>query len=287
MHLSFFGSSLTQADIRRALRHHDDDKNVNPHELAAFAREQGFRARVLVNGDAQRLKRLIVAGVPVLTETWLIPEPNDGMGHYRLIVGYDDATRTWITYDSYVSEGVKQGEPYRGIRLDYDAFDAWWKVFNRTYLVVYEPESAARIETILGEDVDPRKMWEEAKLRAEAEIAANPEDAFAWFNLGSARTALGEYEPAAQAFDQARLLGLPWRMLWYQFTPFKAYYETGRFKEVLALAEATLQTSDQIEEVYYWKGMALLALGREKEAAQAFARAEALNPRYLEVISGE
>jgi hypothetical protein len=82
--MSYFGSKLSQADVAAVLRPYRDDKNVSPDEMAAYARARGLQAIVRVNGDADRLKRLLSAGVPVLLETWYEPKPNDGMGHYRL-----------------------------------------------------------------------------------------------------------------------------------------------------------------------------------------------------------
>lgn len=44
MNLSYFGSQLDQAAIGSVLRQYEDDKNVSPEELAAFARGQGYRS---------------------------------------------------------------------------------------------------------------------------------------------------------------------------------------------------------------------------------------------------
>ena len=115
-----------------------------------------------------------------------------------------------------------------------------------------------------------------------AETQERPGDPFAWFNLGSDLVALGKFELAATAYDHARQIGLPWRMLWYQFGPFQAYYETGRYQEVVALADATIQTTSSVEEIYYWKGMALQAQGDIIGARQAWQRALELNPDYAE-----
>jgi hypothetical protein len=52
MVLSYSGSTLTQADVGATLRTDKEDKNVSPEELADFARSQGRRALVRVNGDA-------------------------------------------------------------------------------------------------------------------------------------------------------------------------------------------------------------------------------------------
>lgn len=285
MNLSYYGSTLSQADVGAALRLYEDDKNVGPEEMAVFARSQGFNALVRVNGDADRLRLLLSNDIPVLIETWHEPEPNDGMGHYRLLVGYDDAVREWIAYDSYDSRGVDPNQPYTGICVPYDELDRLWSVFNRTYVLIYTDQLAPAIEGILGEDMDDSTMWQRALQHAWAETGEQPDDPFAWFNLGSDLVALGQFEQAATAYDHARQIGLPWRMLWYQFGPFQAYYETARYREVVALTDATIKTTSSVEEIYYWKGMGLKAQGDVAGARQAWQRALELNPNYAEVAA--
>jgi tetratricopeptide (TPR) repeat protein len=257
-----------------------------PEELAAFARTQGFEARVLVNGNRERLRLLLSNGLPVLVETWLEEEPNDGMGHYRLLTGYDDAAGYWIAYDTYVTRNLRSpAGPYRGIQIPYDEFDRHWQVFNHLYVLVYPVSEAALVAELLGGDGDAATMWQAALAQTEAAVTSQPGNAFAWFNLGTNLVAFGRYEEAASAYDQARRLGLPWRMLWYQFGPFVAYHGVGRHEEVLALADATLRTTTSIEEVHYWRGMALHSLGNHAAAEQAWRRALALNPRYGEALA--
>ena len=281
MNLSYFGSTLTQADVGTVLRRHPDDKNVSPEELTAFAAGQGYQAQVRVNGSTDLMRLLISNGIPVLIETWLEEEPNDGMGHYRLLTGYDDAEQYWIGYDSYVDTGLFSSiGPYRGIRMSYAETDALWKVFNRTYLLIYTDAQAPLVASIYGEALDPGVMWQRAAQEAQAIVQQTPNDAFAWFNLGTDLTTLGDYGGAAQAYDQARRLGLPWRMLWYQFGPFQAYDAVGRAQDVLTLADATLSTTQNIEELHYWRGQALAALGDPAEAQRAWQQALALNPDY-------
>jgi tetratricopeptide (TPR) repeat protein len=285
MNLSYYGSTLSQADVGAALRFYEDDKNVGPEEMAAFARSQGFNALVRINGDADRLRLLLSNSIPVLLETWHEPEPDDGMGHYRLLVGYEDAAQEWIAYDSYDSRGVDPNQPYAGIRVPYDELDRLWSVFNRTYVLIYTDEFAPAVEGILGPELDDAAMWQRALEHAWAETQERPDDPFAWFNLGSDLVALGQFEPAAGAYDRARQIGLPWRMLWYQFGPFQAYYETARYQEVVALTDATIKTTSSIEEIYYWRGMALKAQGDVPGARQAWQRALELNPNYAEAAA--
>jgi hypothetical protein len=285
MNMNYFGFAISQAEIGASLRPYADDKNVSPDELAAYARTRGLHAQVRVNGDTGLLRQLLDGGIPVLIETWHEPEPDDGMGHYRLLTGYDDASQEWIAYDSFDATGVDPKQPYAGIRVPYARMDHLWKVFNRLYVIVYPDTLAPTVQRILGQDMDYTAMWRRALEEAQAMTEARPGDAYAWFNLGTDFVALGNYDQAATAYDQARRVGLPWRMLWYQFGPFQAYYGTGRFDEVIALADATLQTTDDIEEIYYWKGLALNAQGRIEAARDAWKRALVLNPGYTDAAA--
>ena len=280
MNLSYYSLPLTQKQTAAVLKPNWDDKNVSPHEMVDYARSQGLNALVRVNGTPERLRQYVDAGIPVLIETWL--DHDGGMGHYRIVVGYDDAARQWIVYDSYISDGLDPKGPYPGIRMGYDELVRLWRVFNGAYVLVYDAARAAAAQQILGDEADDAVMWQRSLERAQAEAAANPADPFAWFNLGSSLTAQGRYADAASAFDQARVIGLPWRMLWYQFEPFHAYYEAGRYDELLALADSVIATAGNIEETYYWRGKALQATGDIDGARQAYQRAAELNSNYAE-----
>jgi tetratricopeptide (TPR) repeat protein len=198
------------------------------------------------------------------------------------LVGYDDAAQEWIAYDSYDARGIKKDQPYAGIRLPYAEVAKLWPVFNRAYLVITDEARAAAVERIVGADLDDTAMWERALAAAEAEVERRPDDPFARFNLGTDLVALARFDEAAAAYDRARQLGLPWRMLWYQFGPFRAYYETGRHDEVIALADATLQTAQHVEELFYWRGLSQRAKGDLPAARASWERALALNPHYAD-----
>ena len=191
------------------------------------------------------------------------------MGHYLLLTGYDE-------------NGITAQDSYNGPNqhVSWQELDSQWRNFNRTYLVVYTDAQANVVNEILGEDLDDATMYAKAAQRAQEEWNANPHDAFAAFNLGSSLVGLGEYESAAQAFDQARVLKLPWRMMWYQFGPYEAYTQVGRYDEVIALANATLKPTGDLEESYYYKGLALQKLGRVDEARAEYETALRYNANY-------
>lgn len=292
MNLSYYGSPLNQADIGSVLRPFPEDKNVSPEEMARYAREQGYMAQIRVNGSADLARTFLSNGIPLLLHTWLEEEPGDGMGHYRLLVGYDDSRSSWLVYDSYVSTNLvtTAGDDYAGIYWDYALAEARWQVFNYAYVLVYPPEQEQLVQAILGDGYHDDVMWQQSLARAQAAAAADPSNPFAHFNVGTNLVHQGDYTGAAAAFDQARAIGLPWRMLWYQFGPFEAYYQTGRHQEVIDLAQATLNSAGgAIEELHYWQGHALAALGNPEGARAQWQQTLALNPdftRAQEALNG-
>lgn len=278
MALSFYGWTEDQSVAASFLKPDREDKNVSPGEMVAFVNERtGVRAITRIGGSLELLKQFIAAEFPVIIETGYMPEGNDWLGHYQTVVGYDDLQRAFFVYDSYLGSG-ENGE---GIAESYDSVDANWQHFNRTFIVIYDQSRESRVAEILGEMADLTRNAEIALEVARSEATANPRNAFAWFNIGTALTKLGRYEEAAIAYDEARRVGgLPWRITWYQFGPFEAYYNAGRYDDVMALVNANLTNTQYVEETFYWQGRVLLAQGDTRGAATAFNRAIQANPRF-------
>jgi len=162
--------------------------------------------------------------------------------------------------------------------VSYEKTDQRWKPFNRVYILIYLPNQEPLIKEILGENWDIQTNRQNALETAQAEIDLDQADAMAWFNLGSNLTYFERYQEAAEAYDQARILGLPQRMLRYQFGPFHAYFQTQRYDDLLALAEHTLQVTPNSEEAFLWKGWALYSLGNSAGAIVAFKKSYESNP---------
>ena len=285
MALSYHDVGVGQADIGPVLRPNGEDKNVSPHELADYARAVGLDATVRVNGDAAAVKTLLANGVAVIVEVWLEPEPGDGFGHYRLLTGYDNDAEVWTAYDSYVAEGlVDAGGAYAGITVPYAQLEAQWRVFNRVFVALYTPEQGEAVRFALGDLADDGLMYASTLARAQRELEANGGDAFAWFNRGSALVGLARYEEAVAAYEQAFAIGLPWRMLWYQFGPLEAYARTGRYAELVARVETALATTGDVEELHDRRGVGLAGLGDGDGACAAWATAAALRPDFAEAV---
>lgn len=275
MALSALGVSRDQREVARFLKPDPEDKNVSPDEMTAYiATLPDLAAIDRQAGDLDLLRRLLGAGFPVIVETWFEPDPGDEMGHYRLLLGYEDGTETgegqFLAHDSYLG-------PDRP--LAYASFDADWRRFNRRFVVPHRRVDSSRLLAILGPLGDAREAASVALARARAESAATP-DAAAWLNLGSSLLLVGDASAAAAAFDQALALGLHWRTLWYQFGPFEAYAAVGRWEDLRTLAAANLANAANLEESLYWMARAEAAAGESDLARRHLEKALDHRPGY-------
>ena len=278
MALSYYGWRRDQAFAAERLKPNREDKNVSPEELAAFVEaESNVKAIVRMGGTLDLLKLLVANEFPVVIETGAMFEAYDWIGHYRALIAYDDAYDVFFFFDSFL--GV--GDGAQGVSITYVDVDANWQAFNRTFIVVYQPQREPLLREIMG------RYWneEEAALiafeTAQLEARREPQNPFAWFNMGTSLVALERYQEAAAAFDQANRTGqLPWRMHWYQYGAFDAYFHVGRFDDVMSLVRINQNNARELEETYYWQGRVQEAQGKPQAAAASYRRALGYNPRF-------
>jgi len=279
--LRYFGWEGDQFDISDLVKPDRGDKNVNIDELAYFVRNQAgwLETDFRVGGTIEVLKRFLAAGLPVIIEKGYVIEsdgPDAGWaGHYVLLTGYDDGQRTFTGQDTFI--GPNQV-------FSYEDLDAGWREFNRVYLYLYPQNDSPDLGSILGEDLDPEINRDHATEQARSDVEALPEDPYAWFNLGTNLVYFERYEEAAQAFDHALAIGLPWRFTRYQFGPYLAYFHAGRTEDVLTLANATLERTSKAEESLLWRGWVEYRLGDTNAAVQDFRRALEINPNYQDAL---
>ncbi len=232
-----------------------------------------------MNGSLLLLKRLIVAGYPVLIEeTFHFDDlywPKDDLwaAHYMLLTSYDDESQTFIGQDSF--HGANQTLSYETLKED-------WQPFNHVYLLIYFPEDEAELRELLGDDWSEETNRQNALQASRRMTEIHPEDAFAWFNLGSNLLYFEQYAEAANAYDMARNLGLPQRMMRYQFGPFIASFQDHRTEDLLALTEYALQRTPNSEEALLWHGWALYRQGDFKGAITEWESALSHRPAYLD-----
>jgi hypothetical protein len=280
MGLTFFGAPADQQPAATWLKPNSEDKNVSPWQIAEYVNTQvpgTTRALIRQGGTLDLIKQFIARDIPIMIEAGYDPpsDPQGWMGHYLLVTGYDDAAQTLTTQDSFDGPNLA---------YTYDYIDEFWRHFNRVYIVLYEYSREAEVMALLGEDADEATNWERALAMAQAEASANQEDPFAWFNVGTGFVGTGQYDLAARAYDFAFNVGggLPFRMLWYQFGPFEAYYNVGRYDDMVRLAQALLNDGggQYVEETYYYGGLARLGLGETERARSNFDQAIFFNPNF-------
>jgi len=275
MALSYWGFETSQVDIAPIVKPDPEDKHVGIHQMADVAVGLGLNAIIRSGGTLAGLRALLAAGYPVLIESWYVRDAQDQLGHYRLVVGYNDATQRFDLFDSLYDPPTT---------MAYQELYELWRVFNWTYMVIAPPELWDEVATLIGPDMQDTAMYERALARARDEEGRPPESCAAyaacsdwvtmsWFTIGSNLTALGRHTEAVEAYDQARRLGLHYRMLWYQFGPYESYYAVGRHDDVIALAGATLATAGNLEESHLWRGRSRLALDDTAGAESDFRAA--------------
>ena len=230
-----------------------------------------------MGGDLDTLKDLIASGIPVMIEETFTtdrkywPEDDLWAGHYLLITGYDDANQIFTAQDSELGPNQK---------ILYSDLDEHWQSFNRVYIMVYPPEMETTLMNVLGDDWDMDISRQHALETAQLETQEDPQNAFAWFNLGTNLTYFERYDEAADAYDTARTIGLPQRMLRYQFGPFISYFHSFRTDELLALTKYALGITRTSEEAMLWRGWAFYRQGDNSTALKYFRDALKIHPNY-------
>lgn len=277
--LSYFGYTEDQARAANWLKPNTEDKNVSPWQLVEFVNNNVPELPVFAmerhGGDLQLLKTLVANDFPVIIEAGYDPEPQrlGWMGHYLLVKGYDDSVGVVITNDSYIGSDTN---------YTYDHIEEFWQHFNYTYVVIYESGREPELLELLGDNADVRKNAVNALELARREAIADRNDPYAWFNMGTNFVHLGMYNEAATAYDEARKIGLPWRMLWYQFGPLEAYNEVGRYNDTITLAQQNLNDGGGhfVEETFYYAAVAREGLGETERAVDNYRAALSFNPNF-------
>jgi hypothetical protein len=288
MALSYWGWNGNRDVVGPVLKPDDKDKNVMPYEMVDYVNGQtDLRAVERVGGDLDLLKRFLAAGYAVLLEKGVYLRDLTGvvswMGHYQVITGYDQASSAFTTQDSFIEANHL---------VTYDDLVTGWRAFNYTYIIIYPPDKEAEVMDLLGPDADETANYQNASLKASNEIygLSGIDQYFAWFNRGTNLMELQDYAGAAAAYDEAFAVyptipeaDRPWRMLWYQTGPYFAYFYSGRYYDTLYLADGTLnamQGDRNLEESFYWRGMAKAALGDTPGAIQDFRTSLQYHPGF-------
>jgi tetratricopeptide (TPR) repeat protein len=281
MNLKFFGWQGDQFTISDIIKPIPGDRNVNVEELQFYVRNYAgyLKTEYRVGGTVDRLKQILATGIPVMIEEGYTIDKNYWLnddrwaGHYLLINGYNDAAGTFLTQDVFIGPDVE---------VKYADLDKRWQNFNRVYILVYPAEKEEELKQLMGDDWNVDTNRQKALETARSETKSDPGNVYTWFNLGSNLVYFERYEEAAAAYDQARKIGFPQRMLRYQFGPFIAYFHSLRTEDLQTLTEYALQRTANSEEALLWEGWAQYRLGHSSIALEYFQKALDARPGYAD-----
>lgn len=288
MQLSYWGWEGDRTDTGVILKPFEKDKNVMLYEMANFVNENtAYRAITRSGGTIPVIKKLVANGFPVLVEKGVFIRDVNGkvswMGHYTVINGYDDETQMFLTQDSYFQPDYW---------VSYEDLQNQWRSFNYVFQVIYNSDQESKLMTTLGDYADDHNADQIAYQNSNQEIYEDQGSDlfFAWFNRGTSLVQLQDYAGAAGAYDQAFQIYAqieekerPWRMMWYQTGPYFAYYYSGRYQDVINLATITIETASEpyLEESFYWRAQAYVALGDTQSAVNDLYTSLEYHPNFV------
>ncbi len=301
MALTFWGWQGNRDTVGKVIKPSDKDKNVMPYEMVDFVQgyAPGIGAMLRSGGDIDLVKRMVAAGFPVLAEKGYYEYDYNGklgwMGHYQYVTGYDDAQGVLIVQDTY-NDGPNHP-------IAYADFMKGWRDFNFVFIVTYPLSREQEVTGLLGPYADENWAYRHALETAQndSQRLTSTDQFFAWFNIGTSDVNLKDYAGAASAYDTAFSLyaqlpdtsdnsatGRPFRMMWYQTGPYFAYFYTGRYQDVINLAETTLYktiSEPVLEESLYWHAMAEVALGNQDTAIQDLRNSLKYHPGFAPSVN--
>jgi tetratricopeptide (TPR) repeat protein len=307
MALNFWGWKGNRDDVAKVVKPGENDsskpfidrgftdKNVMPYEMVDFVNDETeIRALFRYGGDVDLIRSLLAAGIPIVAEKGYYEADYKGkvawLGHYQFVTGYDDLAKEFIVQDTW-NDGPN-------FHIPYDEFMQGWRSFNYAFIVVYPVDRESETLSLLGPYTDAAWAARKALERANHEVLElkGIELIFAWFAKGTSHVALQQYVDAASAYDQAFSLYAslgdadnerPFRLMWYQTGPYWAYYYSGRYQDVINLADNTFKTvsAPTLEESLYWRGLAKHALGNTMGGIEDVRRSVYYNKNFTAGIA--
>lgn len=276
MALSYYGISKTQKELGDDLRPYqnsqgiNDDKSVTLEELGEKAKEYDLIPFHRPGGNPEIIKYFITYDLPIIARTWT--QPQEDIGHYRVIKGYDEDTQEIIQDDSLQN---------KNLRFSYSEFDLLWEKFNFEYLVLVPKDKVEIAKSILGENANLLKSWENAAEQARKKLEINPSDANMRFNLSVAIYNIGDYQGAIEEYEKVEDQ-LPFRALWYQIEPILAYQKVGNYDKVFQISNRILKNGNKaFSELYILRGQIYAQQGKRQEAVEELQKAVFYNQNSM------
>ena len=252
MSLSYFGSKLDPNTVTAYLRPNNGvkgSKNVESNRIVDYLHGQGMHADAYHGGTVDRIKRLVAVGVPVIVGQWQNRTDHAGIGHWRVVRGYDDAKGIFLINDSM--EGA-------AVPISYAEFDDLWPVYDYVYIPVWNDRLAPGVQKVMGDDMNLATNITHDIAYVQNRIEQQPTNAELYFALGGAYFQAGDFQKAVDAYHKAQSMGLiqkyPWT-LWYQSWPVTAMVNLGMYTEALQVSQENIRSAGVYAIMHYERGI--------------------------------
>jgi tetratricopeptide (TPR) repeat protein len=276
--LHHFGWTGTQAQVASVLKPNPDDKYVTVPEMVEYVNTQTqFAATSRIIGTDKLLRKLIAADFGVIVAVgYEIPDVG-WFGHYLTVTGYDEAKQEFYVLDTYAGDGTD----HKGIIYDHKSLDKSWMQFNRAYIVIYQKERETELLKLLGVDSYIAGNYRRAAIIAQRDaVHLYPDSFFPWLNLCEVSL---HYHPDMNSFTNCNMATtgtFNYRVLQYRQELLEANYRIGDYSRVIVLANNALNFTKDVEELYYWRGIAYAEKDQISNAIEDLDTAVRLNPNF-------
>ena len=270
MALSYFGVNVDPNAVTAILRPNNGakgSKNVEAPRIVEYLHTQGVHAEWYQGGTNDRVKRLIAVGVPVIVGQWQNRTDHAGIGHWRVVRGYDDSKGIFIINDSMEGNAVP---------ISYQEFDDLWPVYSYVYIPVWNDKLAPSVQKVMGDDIDRNTNIAHATASIQNRIEQQPQNAELPFALGGVYYQAGNYQKAVDLYHKSTSMGLvkkyPWT-LWYESWPVDALANVGLDDEALQVAQENIRTAGVYAIMHVERGKIFVKRGDMTNARREFQAA--------------
>jgi hypothetical protein len=272
--LSYWGYTDTQDIIRGVVQPGELDTTVEPEELAEYIRSRQLATYVGVNGGREVLAQLLANEFPVIVSRWIPVQEGAESIQYQVIRGYNREAESFTLYDSALGP----------VEVSYAELDDGWRVTNRQYLVVFPPQRAERLRTLI--DWDENGMWESALAQAKDKAAQDAEDPYAWLNQANALSALDRCEEALQAFARAQEVGLPVTLVGHQLRVLQCMIALEEYDRLLVVTKEAIAAGLAQEWLHLYRAQAYAAQDDPGQARAQYQLALEIHPGWAPAQEG-
>lgn len=137
--LAYFGLTVSQAEVSRHTRA-TERSYMTAQAIVTFAPKVGMEARLYSGGSLDTVRAAIRRGLPLIALQSHITAQGQVIPHWRVVSGYDDATRVVYLMDPLLGY----------VKMGYADFTRVWADHHGQFAVMYPPKLSGTVTEAIG-----------------------------------------------------------------------------------------------------------------------------------------